>query len=260
MPKKNTYTTVTHQFCEAEGSSDRADEGSRVGNMELVINFSGGKDSCAMLAYICENYPGIKKHVVFADTGWEHKDAVAWCRDIVSKFGLFLNVCQNPNKTFLSMVLNRGKFPAPEQRQCTSDLKRGPIQTWTRRNVTAPVIINCMGMRAKESTGRAKLHRLKRNASMTNGRRTVWDWLPIHHWTEEQVFQYLADRNIPLHPVYKYLRRFSCRICIFMTDHDLKQVAQHDPEAIQIISDLEQKIGFTMKNGKSVQQVIESLK
>lgn len=228
--------------------------------MELVINFSGGKDSCAMLAYLCENYPDVKKHVVFADTGWEHKDAEAWCREIVSRFGLPLNVCRNPNKTFLTMVLNRGKFPAPEQRQCTSDLKRGPIQTWIRRNVADTVIVNCMGMRAQESTGRAKLRRLKRNAAMTNGKRVVWDWLPIHNWTEVQVLQYLADRDIPLHPVYSYLRRFSCRVCIYMTDHDLRQVNKHDPEAISIVSRLEEEIQFTMRPGKSVEQIVGQTK
>ena len=145
------------------------------------------------------------------------------------------------------MVLNRGKFPSPEQRQCTSDLKRGPIQTWTRRNVSDSLIINCMGIRAQESTGRAKLRRMKRNATMTNSKRTVWDWLPIHHWSETEVLNYLAERNIPLHPVYKHLRRFSCRVCIFMTDHDLRQVKQYDPEAIDIIAQLEQKINFSMK-------------
>lgn len=222
--------------------------------MELVINFSGGKDSCAMLTYICENYPDVPKHIIYADTGWEHPGAEEWCRGIVERFGLTLNVCRNPNKTFLTMVERRGKFPGPAQRQCTSDLKRGPIQTWTRRNVKSSVIINCMGMRAEESTGRAKLHRLKRNASMTNGVRTVWDWLPIHHWTEQQVLDYLAERNIPLHPVYQHLRRFSCRVCIYMTDHDLNQVRKHDPEAIDIISALEKKINFSMKAGGFINQ------
>ena len=215
--------------------------------MELIINFSGGKDSCAMLAYLCEQYPDIKKHVVFADTGWEHEDAEEWCKSIVEGiFGLKLNVARSKTKTFLTMAENRGMFPGMNQRQCTSDLKRDPIMTWVRNNVKDELIVNCMGIRSEESTNRAKKKKLSRNKRESNGKRTIWEWNPIKDWTEKQVFEYLEQKNIPLHPVYKHLRRFSCRVCIFMTQHDLRQVKQHDPAAIDIISKIEEKIGFTM--------------
>ncbi|SEW21684.1 Phosphoadenosine phosphosulfate reductase family protein [Chitinophaga sp. YR573] len=219
-------------------------------NIELVINFSGGKDSSAMLAYLCEHYPQVKKRIIMADTGWEHKDAVEWCKKIVALMGLQLDVCRNENKTFLSMIRKRRKFPSATTRQCTSDLKRGPIQTWIRRNIKSTTIINCMGMRAQESRSRGKLNPLKRNKALTNSKRTVWDWLPIHHWNEMEVLDYLEKRNIPLHPIYRHLRRFSCRICIFMNDHDLSEVKQYDPEAYRIIADLEKEINFSMRPGK----------
>lgn len=220
--------------------------------MELVINFSGGKDSSAMLAYLCEHYPNVKKHVVFADTGWEHPDAEEWSRKIVAMFGLPLHVVRNPNKTFLTMSERRGKFPGMQQRQCTSDLKRDPINTWIRNNVIDPIVINCMGLRSEESSNRKKKKKLARNARQTNSRRTLWDWLPIKDWTEAHVMDYLAAKDIPLHPVYKHLRRFSCRLCIYMSHHDIQQVKEHDPEAIAIIDRIEQKTGFTMFQGKRI--------
>jgi DNA sulfur modification protein DndC len=226
--------------------------------MELIINFSGGKDSSAMLAYLCETYPDVPKRVIFANTGWEHPDAEAWSRSIVALFGLELHVVKNKNKTFLTMAANRGKFPGMQTRQCTSDLKRDPIQTWTRRNAQDSLIVNCMGIRAEESASRSKMRPLKRNKRMTKGGRTVWDWLPIHNWTEKQVLDYLEARNIPLHPCYQYLRRFSCRICIFMTQHDLRQVKKHDPQAVDIIADLERKINFTMFPAGGIETIINS--
>jgi len=72
--------------------------------MEIVINFSGGKDSSAMLAFLCEKYPNIKKHAILADTGWEHDGIVEWCKSIVSRYGLKLNVVRNPNKDFRSRI------------------------------------------------------------------------------------------------------------------------------------------------------------
>lgn len=215
--------------------------------MQLVINFSGGKDSTAMLAWLCEQYPDVPKHVVMADTGWEHPDAIEWSRSIVARFGLELHVVRNPNKTLLTMAEKRGKFPGMHQRQCTSDLKRDPIRTWTRRRwKDGGLIVNCVGIRAEESRERAKKKCIMKLGALSKRGREVWEWNPILGWTEKQVFAYLAERNIPVHPVYRHLRRFSCRVCIFMTEHDLSAVAKHDPEAISIIDRIEKKIGFTM--------------
>ena len=227
--------------------------------MELVINFSGGKDSVVMLDWLCEHYPDVKKHVVFADTGWEHTDAEAWCRQIVEgQYGLPLHVVRNPNKDFFQMVRRRGKFPSPNQRQCTSDLKRNPIETWIRRNVKDPVVINCLGLRAAESPARAKKRRLSRNKGQTNSRRTVWDWLPIHDWSDELVRDYIAGRCLPLHPVYQYLSRFSCQVCIYMGDHDLRAVAAHNRPALERIAALEEEIGFTMREGKPMRYFLQN--
>ena len=216
-------------------------------NLVLVINFSGGKDSCAMLCYLCEKYAHLKKFVIFADTGWEHEGAEEWCRKICSMFGLPLHVCRNPNKTFLQMVERRKMFPSPSTRQCTSDLKRNPIATWTGRNVKHPVIINCMGLRAEESPSRKKKKMLTRNKSQSNGKRTIWDYLPIHKWTEQEVYAYLEKHSIPLHPVYSYLKRFSCQVCIYNSITDLQAIKKHNPKAIETISALEQKINFSMR-------------
>ena len=56
----------------------------------------------------------------------------------------------NPNKTYLEMVERRGRFPSAQYRQCTSDLKRGPIERFIR-SLEYKVVINCMGIRAEES-------------------------------------------------------------------------------------------------------------
>jgi len=231
--------------------------------MELVISFSGGKDSTAMLAYLVENYPEANKHVVFADTGWEHADAEEWCRSIVTgRFGLPLHVVRNPNKDFFGMVRHRQMFPGPKYRQCTSDLKRGPIQKWIRNNITGdrPIIINAMGIRAAESPNRKRMPAAKPNKTMTNSKRKVFDWLPIHDWTDEQVYSYLEEKGLPLHPAYEYLSRFSCRVCIFMTAKDLARAQRHDPEAIRIIADLEKEIDFTMFQGETIEKRANILK
>lgn len=237
-------------------------------DMALIINMSGGKDSCWMLAYLCEKYPEIKKYAVYADTGFEHikpVSAEAWSHHICARFGIELFVVRNPKKTYLEMVERRGMFPAPKYRQCTSDLKRGPIETWIRRAANSGlikerVIINCTGIRAQESAARAKQNPLKRNVSLSKKGRIVWNWMPIFQASLNDVLQGLAAREIPLHPVYVwaggYMRRFSCRICIFSTDADIHAIYKHDREAFDAVSSLEERMGFTMKQGKSLVQII----
>src|SRR5208282_438559 len=133
--------------------------------LALVVNNSGGKDSIRMLGFLRENFPNIKTYVVMADTGFEHVkpvSALEWAWDQTARFGLELKVVRNPNKTYLEMVERRGKFPAAKYRQCTSDLKRGPIEKFIR-HLPEKVIINCTGIRAQESASRAKQNPWKFN-------------------------------------------------------------------------------------------------
>ena len=231
----------------------------------LLLNLSGGKDSTRMLGFVRENYPTLKTYAVMADTGFEHVRpvlAVEWCRDIAARFGLPLTVVRNPNKTYLEMVRRRGMFPSAQFRQCTS----GPIQKFLR-TIPEKVVINCMGMRAEESAQRARQSPWTLDQAMSKNGRTVYNWLPIFGETTEQVLAWHWRSGVPLHPVYipeyhrdgtkgGYLRRFSCRVCIFATDHDVRMIHQHDREAFDQISALESEIGFTMKPGRSLVQIV----
>jgi hypothetical protein len=75
--------------------------------------------------------------------------------------------------------------------------------------------------------------------------------------------------TIRLHPVYVpeyhkdettggYLRRFSCRVCIFSTDSDLRAIHLHDRLASDMISGLEHKMNVTMRQGASLVQIVEA--
>ena len=89
-----------------------------------------------------------------------------------------LTVVRNPKRTYLEMVERRGMFPSPKFRQCTSDLKRSPIEKFIR-TLPHKMIVNCIGIRAEESHSRSRLAPLAVNASLTTRHRTVYNWLPI---------------------------------------------------------------------------------
>ena len=104
-------------------------------DLALVVNQSGGKDSTRMLGFVRKKFPETPTYAVMADTGFEHVfpiSAADFARARCAEFGLELNLARNPKRTYLEMVEQRGMFPSPHYRQCTSDLKRGPIDKFIR--------------------------------------------------------------------------------------------------------------------------------
>ncbi|MBA7559391.1 hypothetical protein ES708_01005 [subsurface metagenome] len=210
----------------------------------IVIGFSGGKDSSAMLAYICEHYPANPKYVVWADTGWEHDGLGEWNKLRVEAWGLKL-ITVRPKRDFFQIARESKRFASPSCRRCTSDLKREPIQKWIRNNLTGD-IINAIGIRAEESRARARKSPYILDGRLSVNGRRVWIWLPIFNWSEKEVRSYLAGLKIPLHPVYDYLPRLSCQVCIFHNKRHLWAVKENNPAAINRVAEVEDEIGFTM--------------
>ena len=118
----------------------------------------------------------------------------------------------------LAMVRRRGAWPTPAIRQCTSDLKRGPIERELRRYMKANPrlsgrVVSCMGLRADESPTRAKRPALKFSERNSKAGRHWWEWLPIHHWSESRVFAEIAAAGERPHWVYaKGMTRCSCSL------------------------------------------------
>lgn len=249
----------------------RALEEQHGADLAFVVNHSGGKDSTRMLGFVLQRFRESQAYAVMSDTGFEHQrpiSAVDFARQRCAEFGLELNVVRNPRRTYLEMVEQRGMFPSAQYWQCTSDLKRGPIEKYIR-SLPHKAIVNCIGIRADESSARSRLAPLELNRGTTTRTRTVYTWLPIFGQTLGEVLAWHWVNAIRLHPVcvpeyHKdgtsggYLRRFSCRVCIFSTDRDLRAIHQNDPAAFEQVSSLETKLGFTMRSGASLVQIVRS--
>jgi 3'-phosphoadenosine 5'-phosphosulfate sulfotransferase (PAPS reductase)/FAD synthetase len=216
----------------------------------FVINHSGGKDSQAMAAVVRAAVPDAQLLVVHAELG-----EVEWegCEDLIRKTteGLPLVVCQSVTD-FWGMVDRRGMFPSPSNRQCTSDLKRGPIEREIRRYLKAHpefggLIVNCMGMRAQESPGRAKLQTLKLSERNSKAGREWHEWLPIHDMLETEVFETIAAAGQEPHWVYAAgMRRKSCAFCIMACQADLTRAAELRPALYAKYVAKERELGFTL--------------
>ncbi|MDR7277614.1 phosphoadenosine phosphosulfate reductase domain-containing protein [Catenuloplanes atrovinosus] len=98
-------------------------------------------------------------------------------------------------------------------RYCTSDWKTAPGQGFTEflcqqirteHTLTRPVrVLQVMGFRAQESADRAARRPFAFHFGVSaEASRHVWEWLPIHQLTTQQVWADIREPGVPYHPAY----------------------------------------------------------
>ena len=155
-------------------------------------------------------------------------------------------------KSLLEAIEERGRFPSPSVRWCTSSTKRSPIERELRHYLKAHPrfgrrLVNAMGMRAEESPARARKVPWKRNDRMSVAGREVFDWLPVFDLSTEDVFRVIRDAGQSPHWAYAAgMSRLSCSFCILASRADLRRAAELRPELYRAYAALEQRIGHTL--------------
>lgn len=230
----------------------------------FYVSHSGGKDSQAMYALLRQVVPYDQITVIHADLG-----AIEWegVQTHINKTTYhFVNVV-SANKSFFDMVRNRHIkrpdapcWPSPSVRQCTSDLKRDPIHKFIRNDLRTrgeSLAVNCTGIRAEESSGRAKQKTFELNKRLSKAGREVYELKPIHAMTTDQVFE--AIREAGQKPFWAYQagnQRLSCVFCIMGCGGDLKHGAKQRPELYEQYVQLERETGWTMFHGQSLEDKV----
>jgi DNA sulfur modification protein DndC len=214
----------------------------------FVVNHSGGKDSQAMFHAVRRSVPDAQIVVIHAElpgVEWEG----TWQHVQATTLGLPCYIVR-AGKTLLGMVEARGMFPSPTLRQCTSDLKRGPIEKQIRAIVKATgrnIVVNCMGLRAEESSARAKQQEFRFNDRNSKAGREWYDWLPIHDWKVGQVWAEIAAAGQEPHWAYGAgMSRLSCCFCIMSSEADLKTAGRLMPALAREYMALERRLDVTM--------------
>jgi len=228
-----------------------------------------------MLDFVVEqcdraDVPRSRLVVVHADLGrveWPGTRALA--EEQARHYGLVFHVVRRRQGDLLQHIADRGMFPSPRARFCTSDMKRGPVHTLLTRLTgqalaaghAAPIrILNCLGMRAQESPARAKRQQFGRDERASNGKRTVDSWLPLHAWTVEQVWARIKASGVRHHPAYDLgMPRLSCCFCIFSPRSALLLAGKHNPELLAQYVAVEKAIGHTFRQELPLASIQQAL-
>jgi 3'-phosphoadenosine 5'-phosphosulfate sulfotransferase (PAPS reductase)/FAD synthetase len=235
----------------------------------ILVNSSGGKDSQAMLDEVCTlaEAAGVLDritvlHCALGHVEWPGTSELA--RKQAEHYRVRYEQRHREQGLLLGQVRRRGRWPSSSARYCTSDQKRGPARKLITQLVAElgdlgrPArVLNCMGLRAEESRARLKRARLSRDEAASSGRRTVDTWLPIHDWTETQVWQRIRTSGVPYHPAYDQgMTRLSCSLCVLASRADLVRAAQLRPELAAEYAELEAEVGHRFRNDLSMAEII----
>lgn len=240
-------------------------------HVPVVIGTSGGKDSSAAtfaVARHLRDYPGPKLllHADLDEVEW--LDSWASCVRMAAGAGIELASCRRPaggmmarwesrwqssirrycDMTTVAVVL---PWSTPAMRFCQSELKVDPITAYIKRRFGQVPVLNVTGVRAEESSSRAKQPVCAPVAKLPPGSLA---WRPIHHWSLQDVWDEIARSGVAPHEAYtKYgSTRVSCRWCILAAEADLK-ASLKDPAGHSIyrrMCDLELESAFAFQGSR----------
>jgi 3'-phosphoadenosine 5'-phosphosulfate sulfotransferase (PAPS reductase)/FAD synthetase len=188
-------------------------------------------------------------------------------REQAEHYGFRFVVVRREQGDLLDQVEQRGMWPGHKTRFCTSDHKRSQIY----RAMTALVrelgldrparVLNCIGLRAEESPGRAKAPRFKRDAKASNKtKRHVDTWLPIQDWTGDEVWARIKRSGVRHHWAYDIgMPRLSCVFCIFAPRAALVLAGKHNRELLDECVALEERIGHKFRQDLPLSDVRDAV-
>ncbi len=210
----------------------------------FIASVSGGKDSTAMLCALRE--AGIPHRAVFADTGWEAPQTYEYLDTIERVLGLRIERVRSKLGGMVDIARLKAGYPLRKGRWCTDKLKFEPMREFHEkvREELGCDTVSVVGVRGEESEERAKMAMFEFWSD--------WDgyiWRPLLHWTVQDVLAIHHRHGLPVNPLYRLgFERVGCMPCIMSRKEDVRLMAQHFPDRVNLIRATEQE--FTAERAR----------
>jgi len=203
--------------------------------MIRVVQFSGGKDSTALVLWAIEQW-GDDFLPMFCDTGWEHPLTLGYIehvnRTLLSGRLVVLKSEQFP-QGMVQLVVKKKRVPSAKARFCTDELKTEPSVLYIRDLKDEATVYQ--GIRADESKKRAD-----DGPRFFSDRYDCWIERPLYDWTVEQVFEMHRKHDVKPNPLYMLgAGRVGCFPCVQVNHAELKRMTETIPEIWDRMAELE---------------------
>ena len=148
---------------------------------DIEVSYSGGKDSDVILELA--KMAGIPYRAIYKATTIDPPKTIAHAREMGAEV-------IRPKRTFFQLISEYG-FPSRFQRFCCSVLKEYKV---CDRAI--------QGIRRSESRNRAERYKEPEMCRVYSAKEKVKVYLPILEWTNQDVEEFIKERNIKCHPLY----------------------------------------------------------
>jgi 3'-phosphoadenosine 5'-phosphosulfate sulfotransferase (PAPS reductase)/FAD synthetase len=117
-------------------------------------------------------------------------------------------------------------------------------------------ILDIEGLRGQESTGREKQPVLMYREDASTESNEVWRWLPVHRFSTDDIWKWIAKSGVPFHPAYSMgLERLSCVSCLYAPPHQLQAAGKANRDLLRRYVEKEEKYGMAFTRKVSLKQV-----
>ncbi|MCM1232481.1 MAG: phosphoadenosine phosphosulfate reductase family protein [Ruminococcus flavefaciens] len=179
----------------------------------IVISFSGGKDSTATADVVIKSLSNPSLVHIFGDTTLEFPYTTEYAKRYKRDHDqAILKEARNNEQVFMDVCEDIGP-PARMMRWCCSMFKTGPITRVINSMYRNQQILTFYGIRKSESASRSKYNRVEDDAeSVKIQQQTVAS--PIFFWKDMDVWLYLLAEKVDFNEAYRLgYDRVGCWCC-----------------------------------------------
>ena len=181
-------------------------------NYQLVISFSGGKDSTVVADVVTRALSNPSIVHIFGDTTLEFPTTYEYvARYRKNNPKAIIRTSKNKDQNFYSICDEIGP-PARMMRWCCTMFKTGPITRVLNSLFRDAKILTFYGIRKHESASRSKYDRVANGANVKIQKQTVA--APIFYWTDIEVWLYMLSEHVDFNEAYRLgYDRVGCWCC-----------------------------------------------
>ena len=182
---------------------------------DIEVSYSSGKDSDVILELA--KMAGIPYRAIYKATTIDPQGTIAHAREIGAEVIY-------PKKTFFQLISEKG-FPNRRSRFCCSVLKEYKV---CDRAI--------LGIRRSESRNRMERYKEPEQCRVYSAKEKVKQYLPILEWTNQDVEEFIKERNIKCHPLYyrggqfDVTQRLGCMGCPLQSKRKRIQFFKDNPK------------------------------